>query len=764
MIVNPEQHKQVSRKTAQSELDEQPPAEFGLEGLFNLSPDLLAIAGKNGYFKRVNPAFEKILGYTTEELLATPFISLVHPDDQAATLAELEKLELGITAIHFENRYRCKDQSYRWLAWTTALSQWKECLYVIARDVTQQKQTEAVLWETQARYELLTEGSKGGIWDWNLQTNHVYYSSRWKYTLGFENDQISNDPDEWFKRVHPDDIDQTKAALNAHLDGLTPIFELEQRVLHKDGTYHWMLSRGATLRDTNGKPCRIAGSNVDITEHKQVQEALYKSKERYRSLVEATTQIIWDTNVRGKFVTEQPRWSAFTGQTFDELKGWGWLNAVHPEDQFNTAKVWAAAVCDHTLCELEHRLRRYDGEYRDMSVRAVPVMEVDGSIREWVGIHTDITERKQAEASLRKNAQMLQFLLEHTPAAIAMFDKDIKFHLASRRYLEDYNLCNQDIIGKSAYEVFPELPNRWKEIHQRCLQGAVEQCEEDLFVRANGEQQWVKWELRPWTDSLGEISGLILCTEVITERRKAKEKLEQLNERLLHSNRDLEQFAYVASHDLQEPLRAVNSYAQLLARKYQGHLDVKADKYLGYIMEGATRMQQLINDLLEFSRVGTHGKTLQEIDTEVILSQVLADLKIAIAESQAIVTHDPLPTVIGDEIQLIQLFQNLIGNAIKFCREQPPRVHISVQQKKKEWVFEVRDNGIGMENEFFERIFTIFQRLHSRTEYPGTGIGLAVCKKIVERHGGQIWVESTLGVGTTFYFSIPQKRQETHEV
>lgn len=198
---------------------------------------------------------------------------------------------------------------------------------------------------------------------------------------------------------------------------------------------------------------------------------------------------------------------------------------------------------------------------------------------------------------------------------------------------------------------------------------------------------------------------------------------------------------------------------ELLARKYQGHLDHRADKYLGYIMEGATRMQQLINDLLEFSRVGTHGKNLQGTDTEVILSQVLADLKIAVAESQTVVTHDPLATLMEDEIQLIQLFQNLIGNAIKFRRDKPPRVHVTAQQKNKEWVFEVRDNGIGMESKFFERIFTIFQRLHSRTEYPGTGIGLAVCKKIVERHRGQIWVKSTLGVGTTFYFSIPQKRQ-----
>jgi signal transduction histidine kinase len=232
-------------------------------------------------------------------------------------------------------------------------------------------------------------------------------------------------------------------------------------------------------------------------------------------------------------------------------------------------------------------------------------------------------------------------------------------------------------------------------------------------------------------------------------------KLKQANDNLFRSNQELEEFAYVASHDLQEPLRAVNSYAQLFARKYQGHLDAKADKYLNYIMEGATRMQQLINDLLEFSRVGTRGKELSLTDCEVVLPQVLANLKVAIAQSNAVVTHDPLPTVLGDGTQLIQLLQNLIGNAIKFRREEPPQVHVKAVQSPKEWVFEVRDNGIGMESEYFERIFTIFQRLHSKSEYPGTGIGLAVCKKIVERHGGRIWVESQLGEGTTFYFTIP---------
>lgn len=256
------------------------------------------------------------------------------------------------------------------------------------------------------------------------------------------------------------------------------------------------------------------------------------------------------------------------------------------------------------------------------------------------------------------------------------------------------------------------------------------------------------------------------------ERQQAEQSLQQLNEalevrvqertaeltevnaNLLHSNRELEQFAYVASHDLQEPLRAVNSYAQLLARKYEGNLDAKADKYLGYIQEGATRMQQLISDLLELSRVGTRGKALTPTPCEPVLRQVLDNLQVAIAENNAIITYGSLPRVMGDETQLIQLFQNLISNAIKFRREEPPQIHVCAMQQKNEWIFSVRDNGIGIEAEYFDRIFLIFQRLHGRSEYPGTGIGLAVCKKIVERHGGRIWVESVPDEGTTFYFSL----------
>lgn len=228
---------------------------------------------------------------------------------------------------------------------------------------------------------------------------------------------------------------------------------------------------------------------------------------------------------------------------------------------------------------------------------------------------------------------------------------------------------------------------------------------------------------------------------------------------LERSNRDLQQFAYVVSHDLQEPLRIVISYVQLLARHYKNKLDADAEQFIAYTVDEANWMQILIKDLLAYSRVGAYGKPFEPTDCETVFERILANLQMVIKENGAVVIHDPLPTVMADGLQLGQVFQNLIGNAIKFCREKPPYVHVAVEQKGDDWLFTIRDNGIGIATQHIESIFEIFQRLHNREEYPGTGIGLAICKRIVERHGGRIWVESALGKGSTFYFTIPH--QET---
>jgi signal transduction histidine kinase len=248
----------------------------------------------------------------------------------------------------------------------------------------------------------------------------------------------------------------------------------------------------------------------------------------------------------------------------------------------------------------------------------------------------------------------------------------------------------------------------------------------------------------------------VLQTE-IAERKQSEKALAQKAQELARSNEELERFAYVASHDLQEPLRMVVSYLQLLERRYQGQLDATANEFIGYAVDGASRMQTLIRDLLSYSRVGTRTQAFALTDSADVVDKAIANLQMAIAKSAAVITHNSLPEVMVDSSQFAQLFQNLMGNAIKFHGEQPPQIHISAERIADGWQFSVRDNGIGIEPEYTERIFVIFQRLHRRADYPGTGIGLAICKKIVERHGGRLWIESELGQGSVFYFTIPDR-------
>jgi len=277
------------------------------------------------------------------------------------------------------------------------------------------------------------------------------------------------------------------------------------------------------------------------------------------------------------------------------------------------------------------------------------------------------------------------------------------------------------------------------------------------LLRKNGESVDIEANISVIEDAVGQPGALLIVARDVTERKKMEQQLNSTLADLQRSNAELEQFAYIASHDLQEPLRMIASYIQLIEEDYKEKLDADADQYIAFAVEGAKRMQTLIEDLLAYSRVGTRGEPLMPTSMKSALSEAIANLEVAIEESHAVVTHDQLPTVLGDESQLIQLFQNLVGNAIKFKSDDAPTIHVGVEETKDDWVFSVRDNGIGIDMKYAERIFTVFQRLHSREEYAGTGIGLAVVKKIVERHGGRIWVESTPAKGSTFYFTLRKR-------
>jgi len=290
-----------------------------------------------------------------------------------------------------------------------------------------------------------------------------------------------------------------------------------------------------------------------------------------------------------------------------------------------------------------------------------------------------------------------------------------------------------------------------------------------LGERVLGTIEFYSREPRPqddWLLDLGlgvgrQIGMLMARREAEDELRRAHAELEAKAKELARSNEELQQFAYVASHDLQEPLRMVSSYTQLLERRYKDKIDDSGREFMAYVVEGAARMKQLIEDLLAYSRVGTRGRELHDISSEAALAKALVNLRGAQERAAATITHDPLPTVRGDEGQLAQLFQNLVANALKFRGGEDPRVHVSAREEPGAWVFSVADDGIGLDPQYAERIFLMFQRLHNRDEYPGTGIGLAICKKIVDRHGGRIWVDGRPGKGCTFFFTIPMK-EETH--
>jgi light-regulated signal transduction histidine kinase (bacteriophytochrome) len=295
------------------------------------------------------------------------------------------------------------------------------------------------------------------------------------------------------------------------------------------------------------------------------------------------------------------------------------------------------------------------------------------------------------------------------------------------------------------------------ELIKKTQTGERWEAAEIAIPHLDGSVRTVLWNSATLFSSDGKTPvATIAQGQDVTERKRTEEALKKTAADLERSNKELEQFASVASHDLQEPLRMISSYTQLLAQRYEGQLDEKTQKYIGYAVDGALRMQRLIDDLLIFSRIGTRGGPLERMDSGSALAEAINNLGTMVEESGAILTHDELPTVRVKPSQLVMVFQNLLSNAIKFHGEAPPRVHVSAEDKGREWVFSVKDNGIGIDPQYKDRVFVIFQRLHTRQEYPGTGIGLAVCQRIVERHGGKIWFESEPGKGSTFYFTIPK--------
>lgn len=366
--------------------------------------------------------------------------------------------------------------------------------------------------------------------------------------------------------------------------------------------------------------------------------------------------------------------------------------------------------------------------------------------------------REVRDAKVRQEHRDAEVVLKQQQAAIEAVLDGIAIVKAGT-----YLYLNHAYLELFGYEDATELVG--KSWHSLYIAEDVKRLKNEIFPLLAQEQSWRGEAIAIRKDgstfaqeislTLMEDGTIVSVCRDITQRKQTEQQLKQLNADLLFSNQELGQFAYVASHDLQEPLRKIRSFAELLSERYQDQLDDVADRYISYITNGAIRLQGLIDDLLSYSRVSQAELNVQETNLEVLLQQVTSDLETLIEARGAIISMDPLPTVLANPIQIQQLFQNLLSNAIKYCQAEVPKIHIGITQAHGTWTIAIKDNGIGIDPQFSERIFVIFQRLHNRNTYTGTGIGLAICKKIIERHGGQIWVDSQEGQGSTFFFSLP---------
>jgi PAS domain S-box-containing protein len=384
-----------------------------------------------------------------------------------------------------------------------------------------------------------------------------------------------------------------------------------------------------------------------------------------------------------------------------------------------------------------------------------------GAVEYWALVAHDVSYQREAQRALRESEGRLRAIFEAAMDCIITVDDKGRIVEFNRAAEKTFRGTRGSVMGKEMAELFLPLASRQRyrrnlEHYQALGEGSMLGKRLELTMnRADGESFVAQIAIQPVALKGEPVFTLFL--QDITERKRAEQVIARRTEELARSNADLAQFAYVASHDLLEPLRAVSSHCQMLQLKYQGQLDEAADEHIGFAVNGATRMQRLIHDLLSYSRVGTQGEPFEPVCSRRMVNEALQNLETAIQESGARIECGDLPTVVGDRRQLPQLFQNLIGNAIKYRGSEPPRIEIAARRRSRDWLFSIRDNGIGIEPRHAERIFVIFKRLHGRNQYGGTGIGLAICKKIVECHGGKIWVEPAPRQGSQFHFTLPAK-------
>ena len=499
--------------------------ELELERFFDLN-NIQCIAGLDGYFKRVNSAFSEILGFTHKQLLNVPWINFIHPEDRPATIAELEKLTAGETIISFENRYLTKDGSYRWLLWTAKPYLEEGLIYAAAIDISDRKQSELALIESEARWQLALKGANDGIWDWNVKTNEVFFSQRWKEMLGFAEDEISNTLQEWSKRVHPEDLGWVTQTIQDHFARKTPFYISEHRVLCKDGSYKWILDRGQALWDEFGNVIRMAGSHTDITERKQAEAELARSENLLRTIIVSSPECVKIQRRDGTLLAMNPAGLAMIEvDSPEEAIGKSVYPLIHPEYRQAFIEL-TESVFEGKSGRLEFKLTGLKGTSRWLETNAVPLKEGD-KITALLAVTRDITQRKQTQLQLQQERDFSQAVINTVGALVAVLDRHgaiVSFNRTCER-VTGYSFA--EVKGKQMWVLIPpEEHAATKAVFERLLEGQFHHQYENHWLAKDGSKSLISWSNTAIIDRFGEIEFIIATGIDVTQQRQVWNKLE----------------------------------------------------------------------------------------------------------------------------------------------------------------------------------------------------------------------------------------------
>ncbi|GAB4092796.1 PAS domain-containing protein [Flaviaesturariibacter terrae] len=634
----------------------------------------------------------------------------------------------------------------------------------LAYDVTEQVKAKRAQAIAEDEVQSAITAADLGYWHVDPRNNSLRSNRRTRELFGLPPEEEHVQLDLAIAAIHPDDRQRVVDTIQRTLsDPKCANYDIEYRVLHPSGI-RYVRALGKCYYDEEGAADRFSGTIQDITASMEAEQSLRASEQRFGAAIEAVQGIVWTNSPDGRMTGEQPGWAALTGQSRAEYEGFGWANAVHPDDVQPTIDAWNEAVRQKSKFVFEHRLRRADGEYRTFHIQAIPVLAADGSIAEWVGVHTDITEQRRTEAALRHSEEQLRQLADFLPQIVWATDANGYHDFYNKRWYEFTGLTYEQTKGEGwAHLLHPDDVARTQQVWHHCLSSGEPYEIEYRMRRADGEYRWLLARATPIQNEDGHIVRWFgTCTD-IHDQKTSTETLERLvaerTRELQRSNEDLLQFAHVASHDLKEPVRKIATFESRLSHDFAEVLPERARNYLEKIRLSARRMYTMIEGVLRYSSLNEgENRQFEPVDLNEVLAQIRSDLEVLIDQQGARIEAGPLPVVSGLPTLLYQLFYNILNNALKFAdKNRPLLIRISAEDCGPGLAcIRVQDNGIGFEPEQADRIFKTFTRLNSKDSYEGTGLGLALCQKIVDRHGGSIRAEGKKGEGATFFITLPK--------